>query len=232
MPKTAGTTLRTIIKKNVNIKNSYELYKYGNQLKNILTDLNTKPIGCIQGHFPYGIHSYLNQKCTYITMLREPVDRVISEYYFIKSIPWHELHQQVKNMTLDEYQQEVKKCNLQTRLLSGFNNKKALTLDDLQKAKEHINNHFKVVGITEMFDESIFLMQKEFGWRNIFYKKYNITKGKPTNIPIGTKKRIAENNLLDIELYNYARKLLNSKLAALNANERNKLLRFSMRDQI
>ncbi|OLO37221.1 hypothetical protein BTR23_13940 [Alkalihalophilus pseudofirmus] len=232
MPKTAGTTLRTIIKKNVNINNSYELYKYGNRLKNILTDLNMKPIECIQGHFPYGIHSYLEQKCTYITMLREPVERVISEYYFIKSLPRHELHQQVKKLTLVEYQQEERNCNLQTRLLSGQTNKASLTLDDLQKAKEHINKHFKVVGITEMFDESIFLMKKEFGWRNLFYRKYNITKGKPTNIAKNIKKKVAENNLLDIELYNYARKLLNSKLAALNEHEKNELLKFSMRNQI
>ncbi|WP_078430404.1 sulfotransferase family 2 domain-containing protein [Alkalihalobacterium alkalinitrilicum] len=231
MPKTAGTTLRTIIKQNVDSSKSYELYRYGNQLSKILSNLNQKDIKCIQGHFPYGIHELLDQKAIYITMLRNPVERVISEYYFIKSIPRHELHQQVKKMTLTEYQQELRNCNLQTRLLSGKVTKEVLSQEDIQQAKVNIKKHFKIVGITELFNESIFLMQKEFGWMNIFYKKYNITRGKPTNIADSTLDKISKNNVLDIELYNYAREILKTKLNALNEIERNKLLQFTIRQQ-
>jgi len=45
----------------------------------------------IQGHMSYGLHEYLKPPAGYITMLREPVKRAISDYAFVSSNPYHPL---------------------------------------------------------------------------------------------------------------------------------------------
>jgi len=48
----------------------------------------------------YGIPECLPQGATYITMLREPVARVLSAYYFILRRPLHPLHRKLKRERL------------------------------------------------------------------------------------------------------------------------------------
>src|SRR5882724_3637635 len=45
-----------------------------------------KPFDFLDGHYPYGIHRFGSGSTpiTYITILREPLDRAISNYYFVK----------------------------------------------------------------------------------------------------------------------------------------------------
>ncbi|WP_026674516.1 hypothetical protein [Alkalihalobacterium bogoriense] len=65
-------------------------------------------------------------------------------------------------MTLEQYQSQLTNMNLQTRFLSGQLGY-PLTEQDLQKVVKNIETHFSVVGITEEFNESLFLMKQRFG---------------------------------------------------------------------
>ena len=40
-----------------------------------------------KGHMPFGIHKRLPQDYTYITFLRDPIERVVSAYYFARNYP-------------------------------------------------------------------------------------------------------------------------------------------------
>jgi hypothetical protein len=53
----------------------------------------------------FGLHKFFPQPCTYITILRDPVDRVISLYYFILRNPDNAVHNEVvsKNMSLKDW---------------------------------------------------------------------------------------------------------------------------------
>lgn len=209
MPKTGGTTLKNIIKRNIHPSLNYDVYENHQQREKKLKDLSQKRLSCIQGHFPFGIHQYFTNPCTYITLLREPTQRIISEYYFIRSLPRHDQHQKVIKMSLQEYQQQSQNMNLQTRLLSG-EIENSLTTNHLEQAKANIEEYFSVVGITEMFNESIFLMRKRFGWKNINYKKQNVTRKRPSfeKMSVKTINSIKENNHLDMNLYFFAKQLL------------------------
>jgi hypothetical protein len=225
MPKTGGTTLKKIINKNYNTSKIHDIYLDRSQLPITMGKLSNQPVDCIQGHFPFGIHEYFNRKATYITMLREPIDRVISEYYFIRSIPWHNLHKKVKEMSLEEYQNSPNKCNLQTHFILGDKFGKELSNKDLQRAKKILMEHFSLVGITEKFDESIFLMKEILGWQDIFYKKANVTKKRLSKnaIPPKVLQQISNNNNFDLQLYAFAKKLLIKNLNSLNLASKKRL---------
>jgi hypothetical protein len=203
IPKTGGTTLSSIIQKQYN--------------KNVVlirnNDMNVKDIeksNSLMGHLYFGIHHKLSKPCTYITMMRDPVERVISFYFYIKETELHPHHAEVNKMSFNEFinSKEYDFNNLQTRYFCGGSS------PDLEQAKETINKHFSVVGIAEMFDDSLSLMKRRLKWNNIEYQRINVNKNRPLkkDLPANILSHITQNNTLDLELYKYAKERLINEL--------------------
>lgn len=190
----------------------------------------------LKGHVVYGLHDSTSTPCTYITLLRDPVERVISQYYYAKSRPEHYLYERLnkEGMTLFEYASlrltpEI--VNQQTGMLAGqaIGAKGVeVTSASLSLAKKHLQTHFRVVGLTEEFDTSLLLLQRAFGWSMPFYLRENVTSDKPNGAQIDPRARelLAELNCLDIELYAFARELLREECRAYGAGLRADLARF------
>jgi len=131
-----------------------------------LPDGRRRRLRVVRGHLFYGIHEFPPQGATYITMLREPVARVLSACYFILRRPLHPLHRKLKRERLG-----VEDClrlfphrqNLQCRLIAGVED--TATGDErlLDISKENLTKSFSVVGICERFEESLVLTAKTFG---------------------------------------------------------------------
>src|SRR5690625_1810608 len=117
-------------------------------------------------------------------------------------------------MSLDEFINFKKNDfnNLQTRYFCEGQT------PNLEQAKQTINTHFSVVGIAEMFDDSLALMKHRLKWNNIEYQKINVNKNRPLkkDLPAQTFSNIIQNNTLDVELYKYAKERLISKLDAIS----------------
>jgi len=218
MPKTGGTTLKKIIKKNYPRSNVFDVYLDHQQLETRLQEIAEKDVKCLQGHMPFGVHHVFKQPSTYITLLRDPVDRIISEYYFIRSIPWHNSHLKVSKMSLEEYQESPMNQNLQTHYILGGKFGSPLSEEDFEQAKKNLETYFSVVGITDMFDESLFLLMKQFQWANTLYTKANVTKKRPAKHEISqeTIEKIKENNRTDIKLYEFAKQRLTDRISSLD----------------
>ncbi|WP_240452177.1 sulfotransferase family 2 domain-containing protein [Virgibacillus sp. YIM 98842] len=206
IPKTGGTTLSSIIQKQYN----RNVVLTGN------TDMNVKDIeksNSLMGHFYFGIHHQFSKPCTYITMMRNPVEQVISLYFYIKETELHPYHNEVNKKSFTEFinSKEYDFSNLQTRYFCGGSS------PDLAQAKETINKHFSVVGIAEMFDDSLSLMKHRLGWNNIEYHKENVNKNRPfkKEIPANYFSNIIQNNTLDLELYKYAKEKLINEIDAM-----------------
>ena len=222
IPKTGGTTLSRIFRQQYNTNEIFDHNSFKGRVLEAdqLKDDEKNDIKAVSGHYLYGIHESFAKPYTYFTMLRDPVDRVISLYYFLQNYPGYE---RVKDMSLEEYViKEAEAYNFQTVMACGIPD-----YPNLEKAKETLKS-FKVVGVTEMFDESLFLLKKEYGWENIHYTKENITKKRlaKKDVPASTIKLIKKYNHLDIELYDFAKKLLNKRLKSLSKNEKKQLKMF------
>ncbi len=228
LPKTAGVTLNTIIERHFPSDAVYRI-NIGNETFGAffkLTEHERGNIGYLTGHAPFGLHRWLPRPATYITLLRDPVERVLSEYFFIRLYPEHPLHHQFhsENVSLDDYV-EAHEFNLMTRWLCGFfdGDKTWAGVHDMppeayeaasQTARHNLTTHFSLVGLTEHFDQFMLLIRRLFGWQDIFYVKQNVTASRPSiaELPPQTIARIQELNKFDIELYEFGRRIFESQL--------------------
>jgi hypothetical protein len=230
--KTAGTTLRAILQGVYNKEETYLLYPGEpgyNDFNDFLalTEDQKRRIRLYCGHVAFGLHRRLSQSTTYITVLRDPVERTISNYYEVKKV----LNQRKKSAELYSDFHKAARMDLEEFVSSGimsyltFNHQVQMlansrpmgqcSVDDLDRAKEHLANSFSVVGLTERFDETIVLMNKIFGWQVRGYSKKNVgyTRSRAENLPESTLNLIREHNRLDLELYHFAEELFETQLA-------------------
>lgn len=218
IPKTAGTTLNRIIEWQYSpfaifTIDPYRIRATPERLKR-LPEGRRRRLRVVRGHLFYGIHEFLPQGATYITMLRDPVARVLSAYYFVLRRPLNPLHRKLKRERLG-----VEDClrlfpdrqNLQCRFIAGV---KDTAIGDerlLDIAKENLTKSFSVVGICERFEESLILISKTFGWEVSFYENHKVSKSRPVVEP-KLVDLIREHNRLDDELYEFGKKLFEQNL--------------------
>lgn len=245
IPKAAGSTLHKIIARQYSADemftiNGLRVQEDIEKFKN-LSLAEREKIKVLKGHMTFGLHEFLPRPSTYITILRDPVERIISHYYYVLRRPEHYLYNQVKSENID-LQGYVEKGlsnelnNGQTRLLAGMDDSREFSQCEpqiLETAKTNLQQHFAVVGLSEKFDETLLLLQKTFEWGIPVYMKENVTKNRllKENVPEATLKTIKKYNQLDSEIYNYAEELflnqINEKIGALERD----LKMFKLRNQ-
>src|SRR6266481_2545099 len=151
IPKTAGTTLNRIIEWQYNPLSIFTVdphrIRATVQRFRTLSEDRRRRLRVVRGHLFYGIHEYLPQGATYITMLREPVARFLSSYYFILRRPLHPLHRKLKRdrLGVEDYLRLVPhRHNFQCRLIAGVKDKVVNDEQLLEMAKEHLVKSFSV----------------------------------------------------------------------------------------
>lgn len=206
IPKTAGTSFRIAANHQFGSQaivqdygsKSQETSKvildtvYSKKEKFLLPELIKNKTEFFTGHFP--VNKYLNlfgKQTRWCTFLREPVQRVISEYH-------HFVKHRNYDKSLEEFCKVPRNYNLQSRLLAG------LKIEDLY-----------FVGITELYEGSLALFNQISG---LEFPCLQLNKNRKTldsryNIDRAILDLVQSNNLQDIELYNRAKTLLQSRLS-------------------
>jgi hypothetical protein len=245
LPRTAGTTLRYIIERQYDSSGIVNLYEseFGEEVAAI-PSRQLDRCYVIMGHFYFGLHTLLPKPSTYITLLRDPVERVISHYYYAGQAPAHYFHDAARKLSLKEFVEYCSRCsnesgaslgycsdNDQTRQLAGRCGVPSCGRSSeelLSIAKKNLGECFAVVGIAEEFDRSLILMKRILGWSNPFYTKQNVTRrraGKEDFAPEALK-IIEAYNALDMELYRYGTNLFHENIRAQGRSFEDELQRF------
>ena len=229
IPKTGGTTLRDIIQRQYRAKKILMIPKL-EESENILKEISTSRINqlkLIQGHLKYGIHNHFHRSTKYFAIIRDPINRVLSTYYYVLSQKNNPQNLSTSNnqMTIYDFVKSGVNpflINGQTQLISGktgnIDNPIIESEELFSLAKENIENDFLFLGITEMFDETILILKNMLGWHMPYYSIANRTKKKPSYDAVNPTiiSFIKEHNQLDIKLYNFTKTSLLNRIAGEN----------------
>lgn len=211
IPKTGGTTL------NAAMQNTYWQTETNFNYRHI--ELKTKKSNAGDIFSVSNIEKYRNYKI--FMMLRDPLDRVISEYYFIKERKnfMNLLNKEAKNF--EEYILNFQTQNGVVNFLKGrtFFSKKPSTTQDLKEIIQCIDQIPITVGIFESFNKSMAYISKHTGieWNNkIEVKRMTFKRPRVSEIDPKLLEIIRNNNQLDIQLYNYCKEKFELSTAHLD----------------
>lgn len=187
MHKCAGTTFHMAMHAALGeIFNAYVLSLW----KQLAVELPAckKKLFAVAGHATLGLHEYLPPGCNayYITVLREPVDRIISSYRFHRA--WY-----APETSLNEYLEHVQSNYLVHRLGSG----------DLSLAKERLKNFYYLFGLTERFNDFLVMLKVHTGLDLRACHSVNRTES-GASAPPDIIEELHRRNVLDLELYRWA----------------------------
>lgn len=160
----------------------------------------------------WGLGNLLQVPLEVFTFLRDPVDRVLSQYFFTVDYT-----SRPENVSLYEHIAAHVQPNMQTLLMGGPHGLGAQPEPRvmLSRAKKNLRS-CRVFGMTEHFGESIILLARAFGWEKVRYerRKVNRTRPRMTDVPRDVILRLAADNELDVELIKYAQGLFKKQLKA------------------
>ena len=185
--------------------------------------LSRKDVRAVVGHFGFGLHESIERPYEYVTLLRHPVDRVISLYHHIKKWDNEVLNEEVvtRDLSVTEFVQDldfVELDNGQTRRIAGAQPPFGkCDKDILEQAQWNLANEFAVVGLTERFAESVVLMKDRLGWSSVPKLRWkNVNRLRPSRDALSpeTIAAIVDKNKLDLQLYAFAERQLFQQIEA------------------
>jgi Galactose-3-O-sulfotransferase len=173
--KTAGTAFRDTLLENY--RQSELAYIYPDPPGFLTGDLGLLPleqrarIRLAIGHFQYGLHGFFPQPCTYVTIVRNPVSRVISHYHYRYRQPNAAADQNpgLALIELLEKSPSVNLDNLMVRCFSGVNERDVppghVDREVYDLAVHQLRTSFSFVGHQERSNEAYAVLQQRFGWK-------------------------------------------------------------------
>jgi Galactose-3-O-sulfotransferase len=238
--KTAGTTLHRIIEREYN---PFQIYTIeGARIEWSIDHLKKLPLRrraalqVVKGHMSFGLHEQLPQPSTYITFLRDPVERCISSYYYSKGNRFNPFYRRIarENLDLSAFLDVAPwNNNLQCKTIAGIDRREfrpvelfrkmvqpgSGTVDPsldrwsdveiLDRAKEHLMRYFGFVGLTERFSHSLILLKHLFGWEVSSYSSYRKSRNRPKTAVLDPRilAVVEERNQFDRALYDFGKKM-------------------------
>ncbi len=222
IPKTAGTTLKTIMERNYlegEIANLYSQKVDEQEIEHHLENQNTQ---LICGHFDFQ-PGFNNHDLYTFTFLRPPIDRVISNYLHIKysdSIIHKKWMEKVNEFA--DFLKLPQGSNWQSRLLAGYKQREPVDLRTLfQEAQANLNS-LNFVGLTEEFKHSLYCLSIDLNWINIWFKNENTLADRSEfeEIKATFSDQIAAANEIDLKIYNLGKQLYENRWSKMTNLQR------------
>ena len=189
------------------------------------TDKFTSPIGKLEeskkaylrftaGHFKeIGVDELFKKPSFYIGVVRDPVDRFTSDYYYNRRDGSPKLKEITNNLNINEYLQSKLKQK------SNFlNNAQMLMLTgetELEKAKQVIENKYLLCCGTKQLDRFIELLSAFYDFQVTTSYRKNVTPSKQKNqaLSVENQEIIRDRNEIDVQFCQYIEESFSKKCA-------------------
>ncbi|MFT4664004.1 MAG: hypothetical protein ACI8YQ_003541 [Polaribacter sp.] len=202
IPKTAGTSFRNTLREVYGEQQVKRLDVDPNKLhlEQELFQSNklAKEIEVVHGHMYYNLlydKFKIAPEVPIVTWLRDPVERVISNYKYLSKRLAEELDEEGKGLnilskmqrTLMEYAHDEMNRNRMSKFLEG------LEPEDLY-----------FIGISDYYSEDLKDLADLLGWKNVEEHRLNVTGKRVDDVSQNDRAAIRELNNLDVDLYQKA----------------------------
>jgi hypothetical protein len=218
-PKSGGSTVISFFDLN-EVKDQFAVFAWDREggWGSYRDKLLTTGIG--GGHHPCGMHRIIKQPARYCTILRDPLARQISHYWYAASgkngdvmrdvhVSASQALVQQGTLSLDEWVGEsLDGKNLFVQMLSGHSD---LNETRLEVAQSHLRQHIVTVGVRENMSEFLLRLAGMSGLKLPFYFEANKTAGSPKggcHLSEAARQKFLEDNSLDYELFRDAKRMI------------------------
>ncbi len=215
IPKTAGTGFKRLLEGHFNpdrifpsdefVRGNGGLYPHFHEV--IKLDPPEATPDLLIGHYPFATHHLINGESKKIVIFRDPVPRVVSNVFHMKNndarftdmdaeeiygiAKWHFNNLQVRYMV-------DRRIHVSMRFLD----RRPLRQGSVGPAIENMSS-CDVVGIADSMERTVDMANQVFGWQLDAPARINTARS-DTGVSDALLDRIAEDNALDIALYNEA----------------------------
>lgn len=217
--KTAGGTFREHVLRNFDVGEWYPVGKYdGGSLESYwdikrllaLPQRRRDRIRVYFGHFPFVAAQLLGLELVTMTLLRDPVERTIS---YLRMASERHPGKSLEKIYEDPFDFPCFIHNHQTKVFSltaeddpeSFMDVIHVDADRLEIAKRNLRS-VDLIGFTEHFDDFLREVQARYGWRISKVRNAHVSTQQDEVSP-AFRDRIAEENEIDLLLYQYALQL-------------------------
>lgn len=226
IPKTAGTAFREAVESAFSASETLYLYPHDNfypadlSIWRLPLDHRAR-LRFIMGHFPFGIHEALPQACEYISLVRLPFDRLVSQYYHHLRHSPDLISGGTGVMRLSEVLAEPPNIgfdNMMVRYFSGLDENLwpvgAVNRGAFEMALNNLREHFAYVGIQENAACAYRALASRYSWQGPELQFSNVGHYSLEPSERGAAEEIAlQSQQWDIRLYNEIARLFQHKPA-------------------
>jgi hypothetical protein len=199
IPKTAGSSLHQFVRR----FNPDTTYAYRSELSLIDPNLdfalafrNAPKPAIIMGHFSFGVHRMLGIEPAYVTILREPIARVVSFYRYQRTLLDSAFAAHFKaGMSLREFvSKNISEMtnNHMCRCIAGITTDADPVITDewlLHLALHNLRRHYVLVGMREHFEQFVSALARRMNWSAYDIPRQNVTAGDPVELDDDTEQR-------------------------------------------
>lgn len=222
VPKTAGSSLYSVFRTALKPAELLKLHPNGESLVRIgaLPRRRASRLKVLYGHVDAQLVRQIVPLRRCVTLLRDPVERLVSYYAFAKHMnsgPHSELAQQTSiTEWIDTLRLPETDNGMVRRFAGGLYEADigGCTEQMLERAKLNLAQ-FALVGVTDRFDEFYALLAHRLGMpmRTYVAAKVNAKRPRFDQLPADTLAELEQRNALDRELYRFGQRLFTQQLS-------------------
>lgn len=222
VPKTAGSSLYSVFRTMLKPAELLKLHPGGETLLRIsrLPKRHVMRLRVLYGHVDVQLARQLVPLQQCVTLLRDPVDRMVSYYAFARYMDSGRHSELARRSSITEWMEALRLPEMDNGMVRRFSGTGqgvgfgACTRQMLERAKANLAQ-FALVGLTDRFDEFYALLASQIGlpMRSYVAAKVNAQRPLVDELSGYARARLEERNELDRELYCFGEQLFAGRLS-------------------